>query len=140
CVDRITEAIDQARQEGYVGVLKTFLYRAPTVYVAGEDSAALEVIEGKAAKPRQKPPYPAAAGIFGKPTVVNNVETLANIPLIMRHGASWFRGHGTPESPGTMIFCLGEEMNAPGAYELPLGIPLRRLYENIGGGLRGGKT
>jgi NADH-quinone oxidoreductase subunit F len=139
-IERLTEAIEEARSAGYVGALKTSIHRAPTVYVAGEDSAALEVIEGKAAKPRQKPPYPAVAGIFGKPTVVNNVETLANIPFIMRHGASWFRGHGTAESPGTMIFCLGEEMNAPGAYELPLGTTLQHLYEDIGGGLRNGKA
>ena len=139
CLDRLTEAIDQARQAGYLGSLKTFIYRAPTVYVAGEDSAALEVIEGRAAKPRQKPPYPAAVGLFGKPTVVNNVETLANVPLILRNGAAWFRGYGTAESPGTMIFCLGDEMSAPGAYELPLGTPLRELYERAGGGLKNGK-
>jgi len=107
--------------------------------VAGEDSAVLEVLEGKPPKPRQKPPYPATAGLFGKPTVVNNVETLANVPLIARNGAVWFRQHGTPESPGTMIFCLGDEMNHPGAYELPFGAPLRRLYEDIGGGLKDGK-
>jgi NADH-quinone oxidoreductase subunit F len=74
--------------------------------------------------------------LFGKPTIVNNVETLANIPLIMRNGAAWFRTHGTEQSPGTMIFCLGEEMNQPGAYELPFGTSLRQLYENIGGGLK----
>jgi NADH-quinone oxidoreductase subunit F len=140
CLDRIAEAIEEAKREGYLGGLNTSIHRAPTVYVAGEDSAALEVIEGKAAKPRQKPPYPAVSGIFGKPTVVNNVETLANIPLILRRGAAWFREPGTAESPGTMIFCLGEEVNAPGAYELPLGTPLRHLYENIGGGLRSGKA
>jgi NADH-quinone oxidoreductase subunit F len=140
CSARLNQAIDQARDAGHLGSLKTFVYRAPTVYVAGEDSAALEVIEGKLPKPRQKPPYPAAAGLFGKPTVVNNVETLANVPLILRNGASWFRGRGTAESPGTMIFCLGEEMNSPGAYELPLGTSLRFLYEKLGGGLTQGRA
>src|SRR5437660_12183584 len=139
CVSRMTEAIAEATAAGYLRSLKVSIHRAPTVYVAGEDSAALEVLEGKPAKPRPKPPYPATAGLFGKPTAVNNVETLANIPPILRNGASWFRTHGTAESPGTMIFCLGEEMHAPGAYELPLGTPLRHLYENIGGGLRNGK-
>jgi len=139
CVARMTEAIDEAGRAGYLGSLKVSIHRAPTVYVAGEDSAALEVLEGKPAKPRPKPPYPATAGLFGKPTAVNNVETLANIPPILRNGASWFRSYGTVESPGTMIFCLGDEMNAPGAYELPLGAPLRHLYEKIGGGLRSGK-
>jgi NADH-quinone oxidoreductase subunit F len=114
--------------------------RAPTVYVAGEDSAALEVLEGRPPKPRQKPPYPAAEGLFGKPTVVNNAETLANIPLIARNGAAWFRNYGTAESPGTMLFCLGDEMNHPGLYELPLGTPLRYLYENLGGGLKSGRN
>src|SRR5262245_44437347 len=135
---RISTAISEAEAVGYLDV-KVDIHHAPTVYVAGEDSAALEVLEGKPPKPRQKPPYPATAGLFGKPTVVNNVETLANVPLILRNGASWFRGFGTPEFPGTMIFCLGDEMNRPGTYELPLGTPLRRLYEDIGAGLQGNK-
>jgi NADH-quinone oxidoreductase subunit F len=116
--------------------IKISIHKAPTVYVAGEDSAALEVLEGRPPKPRQKPPYPAVAGLFGKPTVVNNAETLANIPLIARNGAAWFRNWGTPESPGTMLFCLGDEMKNPGVYELPMGTPVRYLYEDLGGGLK----
>ena len=138
-IARMQMAIDEATTAGLIDSLKISIQRAPTVYVAGEDSAAIEVLEGKEPKPRQKPPYPASAGLFGKPTVVNNVETLANIAPIMRNGASWFRAYGTPESPGTMIFCLGDEMKNPGAYELPLGTPLRKLYENEGGGLKNGK-
>jgi len=139
CFSRMTNAIDEARAAGYLDGINVTLHRAPTVYVAGEDSATLEVLEGRAPKPRQKPPYPAVSGLFGKPTVVNNVETLANVPLIIRYGASWFRTYGTPETPGTMIFCLGEEMNRPGACELPFGTPLRHLYEHLGGGLKNGK-
>src|SRR5262249_12167105 len=139
CFSRTTTAINEATAAGYMDGITITVHRAPTVYVAGEDSAALEVLEGKAPKPRQKPPYPATAGLFGKPTVVNNVETLANIPMIVRQGASWFRSYGTPESPGTMIFCLGDEMNLPGAYELPLGTPIRQLYENLGAGLKRGR-
>jgi NADH-quinone oxidoreductase subunit F len=135
CFTTMRLAIDEARPP-----IKITIQRAPTVYVAGEDSATLEVIEGRAPKPRQKPPYPAAAGLFGKPTVVNNVETLANIPGIARNGAAWFRSYGTAENPGTMIFCLGEEVTNPGAYELPLGTPLRHLYEDLGGGLKSGKA
>jgi NADH-quinone oxidoreductase subunit F len=131
CFARMHDAIEEASPS-----IKMTIKKAPTVYVAGEDSAALEVLEGRPPKPRQKPPYPAAAGLFGKPTVVNNAETLANIPLIARNGAAWFRNYGTPESPGTMLFCLGDEMNNPGLYELPLGTPLRYLYENLGGGLK----
>jgi NADH-quinone oxidoreductase subunit F len=131
-------AIEEAGAAGYLDGVTVKIQKAPTVYVAGEDSAVLEVLEGRAPKPRQKPPYPAVAGLFGKPTVVNNVETLANVPPIVRNGALWFRQFGTPESPGTMIFCLGDEMNRPGAFELPLGTPLRQLYENAGGGLKDG--
>ena len=138
-IARMQTAIEEATTAGLIGSLEISIQRAPTVYVAGEDSAAIEVLEGKEPKPRQKPPYPASAGLFGKPTVVNNVETLANIPPILRKGASWFRSYGTAESPGTMIFCLGDEMKNPGAYELPLGTPLRKLYENEGGGLKNGK-
>jgi len=137
CFSRMTSAIDEARSAGYLDGLTVTIKQAPTVYVAGEDSATLEVLEGREAKPRQKPPYPAVSGLFGKPTVVNNVETLANIPPIVRNGSAWFRNFGTVESPGTMIFCLGDEMNHPGAYELPMGTPLRQVFENAGGGLTG---
>jgi NADH-quinone oxidoreductase subunit F len=139
CDSRFTEALHEAEAAGYLGNLKVKVHRAPTVYVAGEDSAAVEVLEGKPPLPRQKPPYPATAGLFGKPTVVNNVETLANVPAILRNGASWFRSFGTPESPGTMLFCLGDEMANPGVYELPLGTPLRHLFEVLGGGLKSGQ-
>lgn len=112
---------------------------APPDYVAGEDSAALEVIEEKKPLPRQKPPFPATVGLFGKPTAVNNVETLANVPAIIARGAKWYRSFGTPESPGTMIFSLNEEVNRPGIYELPFGTPLRFLIEQCGGGVKDGK-
>jgi NADH-quinone oxidoreductase subunit F len=131
-------AVRDAGAAGYLEDRTIDIRPAPAAYVAGEDSAALEVIEGRPPKPRQKPPYPAQAGLFGKPTIVNNVETLANVPLIVRRGAAWFRTYGTPESPGTMVFCLGDEMNNPGAYELPLGAPLRHLYQGLGGGLKSG--
>ncbi len=112
---------------------------APHNYVAGEDTAALEVIEGKKAWPRQKPPFPVTVGLFGKPTSVNNVETLANVAPIVLRGADWYRKFGTAESPGTMIFSLGDDVNRPGVYELPFGTPLRYLIENCGGGMKGGK-
>jgi NADH-quinone oxidoreductase subunit F len=140
CHDRFSQAIHEAEAARFLGDLEVTIHRAPTVYVAGEDTAVLEVLEGKPPKPRQKPPYPAVSGLFGKPTVVNNVETLANVAPIVRNGAAWFRQFGTSESPGTMLFCLGDEMNRPGAYELPLGTPMRHLYESLGGGLKqGGK-
>jgi len=139
CFARFSAAIRDAENSGLLNGVAVTVHRAPTVYVAGEDSAALEVLEGRAPLPRQKPPYPAASGLFGKPTVVNNIETLANIPLIARNGAAWFRSYGTPESPGTMLFCLGNEMKNPGLYELPLGAPLRTLFQDVGGGLSNGQ-
>jgi NADH-quinone oxidoreductase subunit F len=111
------------------------LHQAETTYVAGEDSAAAESIEGKKALPRQKPPYPATNGIHDMPTVINNVETLANVPAIISRGPEWFRTIGTEASPGTMLFTTMERVKRPGIYELPFGTPLRTLYEECAGGL-----
>jgi NADH-quinone oxidoreductase subunit F len=137
-IARMSIAVEEAQQAGLLRSVAVSVQRAPTEYVAGEDSAALEVLEGRPPRPRPKPPFPAAAGLFGKPTVVNNVETLANVPQIARNGAVWFRGYGTSQSPGTMIFCLGDEVERPGAYELAMGSRIRELYQNLGGGLKNG--
>ncbi|MCY4488555.1 MAG: SLBB domain-containing protein [Deltaproteobacteria bacterium] len=144
----VETAIEEARQAGYCGEnvagsgfsLEIVMVAAPSNYVAGEDTAALEVIEGKDALPRQKPPFPVTEGLFGKPSLVNNVETLANIAPIVNQGAESFRSFGTADSPGTMVFSLGDEMERPGVYELPLGTPLRHLVEECGGGLKNGKA
>jgi NADH-quinone oxidoreductase subunit F len=114
------------------------IFRAPTPYVAGEDTAALEAIEGKPAKPRQKPPYPVTEGLYGKPTVVNNVETLANIPPIVLNGPEWYRSIGTAESFGTMLFSLNEEWARPGVYELAYGAREGELLQDLAGGLKSG--
>jgi NADH-quinone oxidoreductase subunit F len=143
----MADAVAEAKKEGYWGKdilgskfsLELLLAPAPPNYVAGEDTAALEVIEGRQPLPRQKPPFPATAGLFAKPTAVNNVETLANVPPIVAKGAKWYRTFGTSESPGTMIFSLNEKVNRPGVYELPFGTPLRFLIEECGGGVKGGK-
>ena len=143
----ITDALAEARAGGYWGKnvldssfnLEIELTPAPHDYVAGEDTAALEVIEGKKPLPRQKPPFPVTVGLFGKPTAVNNVETLANVAPIVLRGAKWYRGFGTAESPGTMIFALDEDVNRPGVYELPFGTSLQYLIEECGGGIKGGK-
>lgn len=118
--------------------LDAMLVVAPTDYVAGEDTAALEIIEGREGLPREKPPYPVTEGLWGKPTVAANVETLAAIPSVIARGADWYRSLGTPDSPGTMLFTLGDEMRNPGVYELELGVRLRELLERWGGGLRSG--
>lgn len=146
-IESMMDALAEAKQAGYCGErilgtdfsLEIELAPAPHDYVAGEDTAALEVIENKKPWPRQKPPFPATAGLFGKPTAVNNVETLANVAPIVARGAKWYRAFGTTESPGTMVFSLGDEVQHPGVYELPFGTPLRHLIEECGGGLRDGK-
>jgi len=143
----IKGALDEARAKHYWGAnilgsefsLDIEVAQAPHNYVAGEDTAALEVIEGKKPQPREKPPFPVTVGLFGKPTSVNNVETLANVAPIILRGVKWYRGFGTTDSPGTMIFSLGEEARHPGVYELPFGTPLRYLIEDCGGGLKNGE-
>ena len=140
-------SLEEARDAGFLGedifrsgfFFDVELARAPATYVAGEETAALEAIEGKAAKPRKKPPYPGESGLFGKPTTVNNVETLANVPGIIANGAPWFRALGTESSSGTMLFTLGKAVARPGVYEMPFGAPFRELIEERGGGLRNGK-
>jgi NADH-quinone oxidoreductase subunit F len=146
-IKTITDALTEAKVAGYWGEnilgsdfsLDVEIVPAPHNYVAGEDTAALEVIEGRKAWPRQKPPFPVTVGLYGKPTTVNNVETLANVPPIVLKGADWYRNFGTPESTGTMIFSLDDDLNRPGVYELPFGTPLRYLIEECGGGMKSGK-
>ena len=143
----IKDALAEAKAEGLWGDkvlagdygLDIEIIPAPHNYVAGEDTAVLEVIEGKKPQPRQKPPFPVTVGLFGKPTAVNNVETLANVAPIMLHGADWYKKFGTAESPGTMVFSLNDDVNRPGVYELPFGTPLRYLIEECGGGIKGDK-
>jgi NADH-quinone oxidoreductase subunit F len=135
------------RQRGILGKnlfgtnysLDIFNHLGAGAYICGEESALLESIEGKLGQPRLKPPFPADKGLYNKPTVVNNTETLTNVPYIMQHGAARFRENGTEKSPGTKIFCLSGHVNKPGNYELPLGVPLRTLIYEHGGGISGDK-
>ena len=146
-IKSIGDALIEARSAGYWGEkilssafdLEIEVVPAPHNYVAGEDTAVLEVLEGKKAWPRQKPPFPVTVGLYGKPTAVNNVETLANIAPIVLKGADWYRKFGTAESAGTMIFSLDDDVNCPGVYELPFGTPLRYLIEQCGGGMKDNK-
>ena len=108
-------------------------------YVCGEETALFESIEGKRGFPRSKPPYPTTSGLFGKPTVINNVETLANIPLILKNGVAEYRSIGTDKSPGSKLFCLSGDVEKPGLYEVPFGITLRNLIEDLAGGVRNKK-
>ncbi|MFN2148654.1 MAG: NADH-quinone oxidoreductase subunit NuoF [Anaerolineales bacterium] len=108
-------------------------------YICGEETALLESLEGKLGQPRLRPPFPAAEGLFAKPTVVNNVETLTNLPQIMTRGADWYRTIGTEKSPGPKVFSLSGHIERPGNYELPLGTTFRELIFEHGGGVRGGR-
>lgn len=116
------------------------IHCGPTTYVAGEETAALNAIEGQPAKPRKKPPFPGEAGLFGKPTTVNNTETLAHVAWIARSGGAAFAAIGTAESKGTLLFTLGDEVEKPGVYEAPFGTTYRELIEGCGGGLKDGHT
>ncbi|HVN54698.1 MAG TPA: NADH-quinone oxidoreductase subunit NuoF [Anaerolineaceae bacterium] len=115
--------------------LRLYTHLGAGAYICGEESALLESLEGKLGQPRLRPPFPAVAGLYAKPTVINNVETLANIPPIISKGAAWFRSFGTEKSPGTKIFCLSGRVNKPGNYELPLGTTFRSLIYEHGGGI-----
>ena len=142
----LARAVEQARRRGYVGRrvlgtgtdLELVIHRGAGAYICGEETGLLSSLEGRRGEPRVKPPFPATAGLYGMPTVVNNVETLACIPFIVSRGASWFRSMGTEKSPGPKIFSVSGRVRRPGNYELPMGVPLRELlYEWAGGPLPG---
>jgi NADH-quinone oxidoreductase subunit F len=147
----LMEIMDRALQEayarGYLGqnILGSgFHFDLAThtgagAYECGEETALLNSLEGLRGYPRIKPPFPAVVGLYGGPTVVNNVETLSNVPHIVLKGAAWYAGLGTPKDGGTRLFCLSGHIERPGVYELPMGFPLRRMIEEVGGGVRGGK-
>jgi len=118
--------------------LRIYVHLGAGAYICGEETALLESLEGKRGQPRLRPPFPPSFGLYGKPTVVNNVETLTNVPLIITNGADWYRSFGTEKSPGTKIFSLSGRVNKPGNYELPLGTTFRELIFEHGGGIMDG--
>ena len=120
--------------------LDIFVHLGAGAYICGEETALLESLEGKLGQPRLRPPFPAAKGLYALPTVVNNVETLANLPPILERGAEWYRTIGTKDSPGTKVFSLSGHVVRPGNYELPLGTPFRTLIYEHGGGIPGGRA
>jgi NADH-quinone oxidoreductase subunit F len=120
--------------------LDIFVHLGAGAYICGEETALLESLEGKLGQPRLRPPFPAAKGLYAKPTVVNNVETLANLPPILTRGADWYRSIGTKDSPGTKVFSLSGHVSRPGNYELPLGTTFRTLIFEHGGGIPGGRS
>lgn len=140
-------AIEEARQAGLVGDrifgsdwgCQVTVYRGAGAYICGEESAMLDSLEGFRGFPRLRPPFPAVRGLYGKPTVVNNVETLANVPHIIANGVDWYKAMGTEKSPGTKICSISGPVNKPGNYELEMGTPFRYLLEECAGGMRDGK-
>lgn len=142
------KAVAELREAGLLGAgingsqfsFDIELHRAPPTYVAGEESAAIDAIEGGPGKPREKPPYPGERGLNSCPTTVSNVETLAHLPFILREGAAAFRRIGTAESSGSMLFTLPANLRKPGVYELPFGRSYRELIEDLGGGTRSGRA
>lgn len=118
--------------------LRLYTHLGAGAYICGEETALLESMEGKLGQPRLRPPFPPSYGLFGKPTIVNNVETFTNVPQIIEKGAAWYRTIGTEKSPGPKIFSLSGSVNKPGNYELPLGTTFRELIFQHGGGIPGG--
>ncbi len=146
-VHRLEIALKQAREYGLLGKdilgsgfdFDIELRLGSGAFVCGEETALMTSIEGKRGEPRPRPPFPAVKGLFGKPTILNNVETYANIPLIIRNGAEWFASMGTEGSKGTKVFCLVGKIKHSGLVEVPMGTTLREIIEEIGGGIPNGK-
>ena len=146
-VHRLQVAIDQAREYGLLGddifgtgfKFDIHIRLGAGAFVCGEETALMNSNEGKRGEPRPRPPFPAVKGLFGKPTVLNNVETYANVPQIILKGAQWFRSMGTERSAGTKVFALGGKINNTGLVEVPMGTPLRTVIYDIGGGIPNGK-
>jgi NADH-quinone oxidoreductase subunit F len=144
----LERAIDDARARGFLGQhilgsefdCEVYVHRGAGAYEAGEETALLESLEGKRAQPRNKPPFPAVIGLYGKPTAVNNVETLCNVPLIVSNGAEWYAGLGPEKNGGPKLYCVSGHVRRPGVYEASMSITLRELIEGHAGGVREGRT
>ncbi len=143
---RLEQAISEAYAKGYLGkdvlgsgfACELTLHRGAGAYICGEETALLDSLEGYRGQPRLRPPFPATHGLYGCPTVVNNVETIASVPFIVRHGSQWWRSMGTEKSPGPKIFSVSGHVTRPGQYEVPLGTTARELIMDIAGGVRAG--
>ncbi len=146
-VNRLQAAINEARNQGLLGKnifgtgfdFDMFIRLGAGAFVCGEETALLTSIEGNRGEPRPRPPFPAVKGLWGKPTIINNVETYANIPQIILNGADWFTSMGTEKSKGTKVFALGGKITNTGLVEIPMGTTLREVVEEIGGGIPNGK-
>jgi len=146
--ERLKNAIRQAREMGFLGEnifdsgfnFDIQIHAGAGAYICGEETALIESIEGKRGEPRARPPYPPTHGLWGKPTLVNNVETLANVAPIIRQGAAWYRGFGTPSSPGTKVYTVLGNVNVTGVIEVPMGITLREVIAIYARGMKNGSN
>ncbi len=142
----LQKALDEAYDTGLIGKnscrsgldVNIYLHRGAGAYICGEETALLESLEGKKGQPRLKPPFPAGAGLYGCPTTINNVESIAVVPTILRRGAHWFASVGKPNNTGPKLFCISGHVNKPCNVEEEMGIPLKELIEKHAGGVRGG--
>jgi NADH-quinone oxidoreductase subunit F len=132
-------ALEDARKAGLLEDVTIVLHRGAGAYICGEESALLESLEGKRGQPRPRPPFPAVAGLYGSPTLINNVQTVATVPVIIEKGGKKYASIGPEASPGTVVFSLSGNIVSPGNYELELGTPLRELIYDIGGGIPDGR-
>ncbi len=145
---KLERAIRESEEKGFVGKnilgtdfsLEIIVHRGAGAYICGEETALMESIEGKRGLPRIKPPFPATKGLFGYPTVINNVETLSNIPSIILNGGEWFASLGVPGDGGTRLFAVSGHVEKPGVYELPVGTKLKDIIFNWAGGIKGGRS
>jgi len=144
---RLERAVQQAYERGFLGKnilgsgynLDIIVHRGAGAYICGEETGMLTSLEGDRGQPKLKPPFPASEGLYRKPTVINNVETLFNVPFIVERGAEWYTSMGTEKSPGIKLFSISGHVNKPGVYELPLGTPLKTLINDYAGGPLDGK-
>jgi len=146
-IQMMEKAVADAYANGYIGknILGTdfsaemVVHSGAGAYICGEETSLLESLEGKRGYPRVKPPFPAQRGLWGRPTTINNIETLANVPLVIKNGASWFKSIGVETHPGPVLYGISGHVNRPGVYELPTGMPILTLINEVAGGMRNGK-
>lgn len=146
-IDMMQRAVDQAYEKGYIGenimgsgkTIHLYVHKGAGAYICGEETSLMESLEGKRPYPRSKPPFPAQVGLWGKPTTINNVETLSHAALVMRNGAEWYSNLGAATHPGPCLYGISGHVNRPGVYEFPTGMKITDLIYDVAGGIRGGK-
>ncbi|MEM6265331.1 MAG: NADH-quinone oxidoreductase subunit NuoF, partial [Bacteroidota bacterium] len=146
-IDMMQAAVDQAYEKGYLGKnilgsgkdIDMYVHKGAGAYICGEETSLMESLEGKRPYPRSKPPFPAQFGLWGKPTTINNVETLSHVPHVINNGPDWYKAIGSPTHPGPCLYGISGHVNKPGLYEYPTGMLITDLIYDVAGGIRGGK-